>query len=47
MSGIDGSVLVALEQIDPDEAAALEEELLDQEIEEAEAEEDVVFSFDF
>lgn len=46
MSGIDGSVLAALEQIDPDEAAALEEELLDQEIEMAESEEDVV-SFDF
>ena len=47
MSGIDGSVIIALAQIDPDEADALEEELIDQEVEVAEAEEDVVFSFDF
>lgn len=44
---IDGSVLSALEQIDPDEAAALEEELVAEEIERVDAEEEVILTYEF
>ena len=47
MSGIDGSILTALEQIDPEEAAVLEAEIEEQESVREEVEEDQVFDFEF
>lgn len=47
MSGIDGSVISALEQVDPEAAQFLEETMVDEEVEKIEAMEDVVLSWDF
>lgn len=47
MSGIDDSVLAQLEQLDPDEAAALEEELDAEEVQEMIAEAEAILSYEF
>jgi hypothetical protein len=47
MSGIDGSVLIRLEQVDPDEAAALEEELIAEDSAPEEEEGETEYTFDF
>lgn len=47
MSVVDGSILSALEQVDPEEAQYLEETLIDEEIEKVEAMEEVILSWDF
>lgn len=47
MSSIDGSILSALEQVDPEEAQYLEEILVDEEIDRVDAEELIILSYDF
>lgn len=47
MSGIDGSVIEALAQVDPEEAQFLEEELDGEEVERILQEEAVILSYDF
>jgi len=47
MSDIDGSVITALAQVDPEEAQFLEEEMDAEEVAEMLAEEAMILSYDF
>ena len=47
MSNVDGSIISALEKLDPDEAAALEAELYDDEVTEEEEHDQKEYVFEF
>lgn len=47
MSGINDSIIAQLEQLDPDEAEALKEELDAEEMYQIQTEEEVILEYDF